>query len=285
MTDKPQTRFGYDENQTKLAHATCLYLATVLGDYLEDLVVVGGLVPSLLIDQAGPDDDPSRHVGTMDLDLGLALAIRDQGRYHELASRLRGAGLRPDQKADTGAKVSQRWKTDLGGPAITVDFLMAPPAGGAAPGELIHLESDFATIAVPALHLAFQDRRLVSLQGRTLKNELAQRSLWVCGPGAFVVLKALAFGNRGEPKDAYDLFYLTKHYGAGLDDIAVSLRPLLSDPAARQALEVLSRDFTAEAAPGPSRAASFIHGTAHPDTEADVAGLVRQLLKLLEVVD
>ena len=32
----------------------------------------------------------------------------------------------------------------------------------------------------------------------------------MCGPGAFVVLKALAFRDRGEPKDAYDLVYVLR---------------------------------------------------------------------------
>jgi hypothetical protein len=34
-----------------------------------------------------------------------------------------------------------------------------------------------------------------------------------------VVLKALAFKNRGENKDAYDLVYLLRHFGKGVDDV------------------------------------------------------------------
>ena len=48
-------------------------------------------------------------------------------------------------------------------------------------------------------------------------SEQPTREVWVCGPGAYVVLKALAFRLRGENKDAYDLHYLVRNYGAGID--------------------------------------------------------------------
>jgi len=51
MTDKPTTAAGYQSEQVELVRATCLYVATKLGDIMDELVVVGGLVPSLLIDQ------------------------------------------------------------------------------------------------------------------------------------------------------------------------------------------------------------------------------------------
>ncbi len=51
MTDKPGNATGYTARQATLVRRTCLYLATRLGDFADDLVVVGGMVPSLLIDQ------------------------------------------------------------------------------------------------------------------------------------------------------------------------------------------------------------------------------------------
>jgi hypothetical protein len=51
MTKKPTTAAGYPPDQVARVNATCLYLATKLGDLMPELVVVGGLVPSLLIDQ------------------------------------------------------------------------------------------------------------------------------------------------------------------------------------------------------------------------------------------
>jgi len=69
---------------------------------MDDLLIVGGLVPSLIIDQdhlsAGVDSagvDP--HVGTMELDVGLQVALLNEGRYRQLTGRLRDAGFEMDK--------------------------------------------------------------------------------------------------------------------------------------------------------------------------------------------
>lgn len=49
--DKPTTAAGYRREHVELVRATCLYVATKLGDLSDDVVVIGGLVPSLLIAQ------------------------------------------------------------------------------------------------------------------------------------------------------------------------------------------------------------------------------------------
>jgi hypothetical protein len=93
MSDKPKRASEYKSEQVELVRATCLYVATKLGDLMDELVVVGGLVPSLLIDQATLPDDTDAHVGTMDLDVGLTLALIDEGRYKTLTERMRAAGV------------------------------------------------------------------------------------------------------------------------------------------------------------------------------------------------
>jgi hypothetical protein len=75
MADKPKRASESRSEQVTLVRSTCLYVATKLGDLMEDVVVIGGLVPSLLIDQRDLPDGVSTHVGTMDLDVGLKLAL------------------------------------------------------------------------------------------------------------------------------------------------------------------------------------------------------------------
>lgn len=53
---KPTTRKGYTPAQVEQVRATCLYVATFLGDLRDDLVVIGGY--------AGPGIMPSPAAGT-----------------------------------------------------------------------------------------------------------------------------------------------------------------------------------------------------------------------------
>lgn len=188
MPDKPTTAAGYKSEQVDLVRATCLYVATKLGDLMNELVVIGGLVPSLLI------------------------------------------------------------------------------------------EPDFAAVIAPGLHLAFQDRERVPLEGKTIMGEQAKRDVWVSGPGAYVVLKSIAFRFRGENKDAYDLYYLVRNYGTGVTDVASRLQPLLGDSSTQQSLVYLREDFLDHEGIGPRRVAEFITGGPDDTIQADVVGFIGQLL-------
>lgn len=89
---KPTTAVGYDAGLAAEARRLCLYVATILGDLSDEVVVVGGLVPYLIIDQRTAQIP---HVGTRDLDLGLALALLDEERYRDIGARLRDRGSKP----------------------------------------------------------------------------------------------------------------------------------------------------------------------------------------------
>jgi hypothetical protein len=279
VAEKPTTAAGYKGEYLGLVRATCLYVATKLGDLMDDLVVVGGLVPSLLIDQENRGEGVDAHVGTMDLDVGLTVALLDEGRYRELTERLRRAGFSQDTTAE-GHPTRQRWKIEQD-EKVTVDFLIQPTRPGDRGGGLRDIEPDFAAIIAPGLHLAFKDRRQVRLSGPTIMGEDASRDVWACGPGAYIVLKALAFDLRGENKDAYDLFYVVRNYGPGVEELAEELRPLLEDDAAATAVAILERDFLEHNGVGPRRVAKFL--VSHPDDtiQADVVGYVGALLREL----
>jgi len=141
MLNKPTTASAYSPDQVGRVKATCLYLATKLGDLMPELVVVGGLVPSLLVDQENLPKNIPPHVGTMDLDLGLAFALVGEARYQEVAARLRNAKFSPDE-TEEGKPTRQRWR--ISEPPVTVDFLIEPEkTSEAQAGRLFDLTKDW----------------------------------------------------------------------------------------------------------------------------------------------
>lgn len=276
MAKRPKHASDYKSEQFELVRATCLYVATKLGDMMNDLLIVGGLVPSLIIDQEQLSQGVDAHVGTTDLDVGLQIALLNEGRYRQLTERLRDAGFSMDTN-DAGRSTRQRWAID--GPGrVTVDFLIQPSREGDKGGKLRDIEPEFAAIIAPGLACAFRDRKKVTLKGTTLFGEKAVREVWVSDAGAYAVLKALAFDSRGENKDAYDLYYVVRNYGSGPADVAAKLRLLLDDPDAERALTILKRDFSEPDAIGPMRIAAFFTGGSDANLQADVVGFVAQLL-------
>ena len=123
MIDKPKTAAEYSPRYVELVKRTCLYLATILGDFQDDLVVVGGLVPTLLIPEGSlPEFEPA-HIGTIDLDIGLHIALFSGQRYEGLTERIRRAGFENDVNNE-GNVTRQRWINRKFGTATE-----GPPAG------------------------------------------------------------------------------------------------------------------------------------------------------------
>ena len=142
MNDKPTTQDGYSSEDLAKVTQTCLYVFTILGDLLDDVAVVGGLVPYLLVNQDDLPEGLEQHAGTMDLDLGLSLAIFDEERYQNLTGRLRQAGFGPETKSGGNPRL-QTWTNEAAG-STTIDFLISQQHDGKELGKPCHIESDFA---------------------------------------------------------------------------------------------------------------------------------------------
>jgi hypothetical protein len=279
---KPRHHTGYRREETELVESACLTIAVTLGALMDQLCIVGGLVPSLLIDrQLGPDEQTGElHSGTNDLDVGLAVVLLHDQQYAEISRRLRQEGFEPDQN-ERGKPTPQRWR--LGDFNVTVDFLLPPIPGADRGGRVQSLEGDFGALIAPGLQLAFDERLQIELEGRTLTDEKARRTIPVCGPGTFVVLKSFALADRGEPKEAYDLVYVLRRWPAGAADIAARLveHAARHRDTVREALRSLANDFADADSLGPRRAASF-HADEGDDLDAaaaDAHGYVDDLLQ------
>jgi hypothetical protein len=279
---KPRHRSGYGREETEQVEAALLTLAVTLGALMDQICIVGGIVPSLLIDhEVGPDPETEAgHPGTNDLDVGLAIGLLDDEQYAEISERLRQEGFGPDTNS-RGNPTPQRWK--LGSLKVTVDFLLPPVPGAEVGGRLQPLEGDLSALITPGLQLAQDERQEVILDGYTLKGERVKRAIPVCGPATFVVLNSLAFHDRGEPKDAFDLVYVLRRWPGGNSDIIERIGSHIeTDPAiVSDALAKLASDFESSDSHGPMRAAEF-DGDPGGDLDAgaaDAHGYVDDLLR------
>jgi hypothetical protein len=175
----------------------------------------------------------------------------------------------------------QRWK--LGSLSVTVDFLLPPIPGAEDGGRLQPLERDLSALITPGLQLAQDERQEVLVDGYTLKGERVKRAIPVCGPATFLVLKSLAFHDRGEPKDAFDLVYVLRRWPGGIPDIVERIGAHIgTDPAiVGDAFTKLASNFESPESHGSLRAAEF-DGEPGGDLDAgaaDAHGYVDDLMR------
>lgn len=281
ISDDLATIASYTPEAQRLIRTACLTVAGVLGDCMDDITVVGGLVPSLIVDQARLPEGARPHPGTLDLDLALQLAVLEAEGYKTISERLRSAGFEPDRNPAGNATV-QRWVVPTGtAELVTVDFLI-PPAGESKSRGIFNLERDFGAVIAQGLDLAFHDRVMHRLDGLNARGDRVTREVRVCGPGALVVLKALACRGREKPKDAFDLFYVLRNFGAGPTDVAARLRPWSADPAVARAREILAADFADVTREGPRRVARFLGADDDDGLKAQVVAFTAEFLAEME---
>ncbi len=276
MADNSQVITDYDRGTTDTIVRTCLHLATALDDIKEDIVLIGGMAPYFLVDQTA-NEYVQPHCGSKDVDLVLSVALIDEERYDTIADRLQGSGFEQSLN-EHGKRSHQTWrhKTYLN---AVVEFLVDVKG---MQGKTQHLAPELAAFIAPGVQLAFEDKRLIKLKGVTFDGAKVEREIYVCGPGAFVILKSLALhsGRNKKAKDAYDIDYIVRYFGSGPTEIADTIRPLLGHEKAQEGLAYLEKDFETLDGFGPIHLAIFKGEEGNDELRADCSGLVMELVRL-----
>lgn len=207
--EKPRDRLGYDQTRTSKCIQVLLTIIRRSAGWKDKLILVGGLVPSLLFDD---------HVGTTDIDVVLnTLDLKDEQQYKTLEQNLKQAGLERGTNSE-GMTQSFRWvlKDEKGAEVASLDLLC--PSNDEEGGRIIALrgvgERKLSAFGIPGARLVINDFIEVPLTGELLNNQgITKVDLRVAGPTSYLVMKALAFKDRGEEKDSYDLVYFLRKYG------------------------------------------------------------------------
>jgi hypothetical protein len=79
----------------------------------------------------------------------------------------------------------------------------------------------------------------------------------------------------------YSSIYVIRNWGAGPREVAERLRPLLGDPEAEAAIDVLRRDFGEVDGVGPRRVAAFLTGGVDEGVQGEVVAFVGELLEVV----
>lgn len=265
---KPRLKSEYPPGQLEHVRAVCIEIAHAIGPLMDELVIVGGFVPSLLPTDVEPGSQDD-HIGTLDLDLGLEVGVEEPDKYQKISAQLEAAKFERFVDKE-GRRSDYRWTYPIAGLAtLTVDFVVGSR------------ESNKGWR--PEVRFAFADRLRCTITGKTFAGEETSVDVWVCGPAAFVLLKTQAFEDREAPKDAYDLHFVLSHYRAGLDEIVSKMQPLLNDTRADELLGTLREAFKSESDSGPKRLAEFVGNPDNAAIKADVVGLVRFFLYKLGI--
>jgi predicted nucleotidyltransferase len=290
---KPKHQGGYTPLHAEFCERTLVTLLRGLGPWKAAICLVGGLVPRYLIDRSAEGETPP-HAGTTDVDIVVDLEILAQTEaYRRLEQNLKALGFVRGTNEE-GNVQHYSWRRSVGsGITVIVDLLCDASFTEGGQVAVLPGERRLSALKVPGAHLAMQDNVGVELTANLLdEGGVATETIRVAGIVPFVVLKALAYQDRFEEKDAYDLIYCLSYYRAGPVDVAAafahSMQQFPDEPLFAQAVAILRDRFTAdEYTPGtrkdgPVSYARFLTDPGRSDLDArcrqEAAGVVQAFL-------
>ncbi len=243
---KPATLDGYGDEYTLDCERVLVTLLRGLGPWKDSVYLVGGLTPRYLV-PARPPVVPA-HAGTLDVDIVIDLQIlADTDAYHTLEESLKRMGFARAEN-EQGVKLSWRWQTRTEHGALMVLELLADApqiAGGRV--QPLPTEGTISALNIPHSSIVFDLYQVAEISAELLGgNGVATERVKHADIVSFTCLKAFAFDQRFERKDAHDLVYCIEHAPEGLDSVVAAFdRALAGKHAAvvREALDVLRRRF------------------------------------------
>jgi len=240
----------YDELSVGNCFSVLLELLTVLGEYRDNLVLVGGWVAKLTLEGAG-----EQHIGTTDVDLAVDFQNIPDRAYETIVRLLLERGYRQDdyqpykffRKLDDGTEVE-------------VDFL-AGEYGGTGRSRRHQRAQDLMARKARAGDLVFDDFVTLTIKGELPNGAKNEVVLKVAGIVPFLAMKGMAIWDRYDEKDSYDICYTIRNYPGGLNELARALKPHMVNRLVLEGLQKIRAKFIQIDGFGPTAYADFLLAT------------------------
>jgi hypothetical protein len=232
------TKNDYDKNTVEAAKSVLIELLKLLDKYKDKILVVGGSVPSLLINNS---EEP--HIGTIDINFTLNHKNLVNSDFVKIKQILINNGFKVGRKPCTYIK-------NCNGIEIQIDFLYGKhPNNRVAKNKNLGIEP----LYISACNLAFEiGPTKVSITDGNSKIQVPCISI-----ATFVIMKGVALGKRQKEKDAYDIYYCLKHYPDGIDKMVKDLELYKKNETVQECVKCIPKFFDSADGKGPKWIADF----------------------------
>lgn len=240
------------------------------------------------------------HAGTQDVDIVIDLQIlADTEAYHTLEENLKKMGFERAEN-EAGKKLSWRWKTKTEAEVtVILELISESEELGGGKVQALPTEKTISALNVPHASMVFDQHEIKEIQAELLnRNGVATEKIRFANLVSFTCLKAFAFEQRNERKDAHDLMYCLEHAPGGITAAKDQFRKELDGNHAetiRSALDILRKRFSSDGKiegyqkDGPVAVAKFERGESNEEAtkesrilrQREVSYVIEQLLEIL----
>lgn len=238
----------YSEGQKKAAHRVLVELVNIFKEYEDEIRIVGGWVPDLMFPGEG-------HIGSVDVDVLINhLTLEDEG-YQNMSRILKKNGYmdHPDKYFSFIRTV------EVEGIPYDVDVdILAGMYGGTQPKRRSQHVQGLKALKATGGNFAFDfPAQEINVEAERPDGAMDVAKVNVVAIVPYIIMKTVALG-RGKAKDAYDIYFILKHYRGGVKALAKEFAPVSERNLVVEMKEKLKGKFASELHAGPKDVADFL---------------------------
>jgi hypothetical protein len=228
---------------------------TAFGDVSENLYLVGGLVPDLLVKNKLAY--LREFLGTLDIDLAIKFAVSEKGKYKNLYNILRSMGFEKQKTGDGMDVMSHSFiKYESGYKPIVLDLITDDKFKPAA-DKLKEIAPNVEAVKFRGVYLVFNDFIAVDLGVAGTEKPVRVK---IPNITPFLTLKAFAYSDEENraAKDAYDIWYTIVNFKDGPVSVKEELLKYKGNKDVLDARKAIYRYFNDESSLGTKDVADIL---------------------------
>lgn len=264
----------YIEGQKEAAHRILIELVNLFQEYQDDIRIVGGWVPDLMFPKEG-------HVGSVDVDILINhLTLQDAG-YKNMALILKRNGY--EEHPEKYFSFVKNVVIDGISYPVDIDILAGIYGGTQLKKRSQHVQGIKALKATGGNYAFEFPPQKIRIEAKRPDGAIDVVHVNVVAVVPYLIMKTAAIG-RGKAKDAYDIYFLIKHYNGGVKELAKQFQNLGDKQIVLDMKQKLNEKFASKEHSGPNDVADFMDILDEEDFEMIKRDAYEQVQALLQLI-
>jgi len=270
------TKSEYGTREIEAAKSILVELMQILGEYREQMVLIGGWVPYFLFG--------SNHIGSTDIDIAIDKDQISDHVYHSMRENLEHHGYREGRQMFQFIKSV---KIDAGEAIeVAIDFL-AGEYGGTGKSHRHQKVQDLRPRKARGCELALKYNTRITVDGVMPDGVCNTVVVQLSDVVPFIVMKGMALYDRMKEKDAWDIYFCVREFADDRDALVAEFQQVLDHGLVIEGLAKIRSKFRAVDQMGPEFVVAFEKLTDRDEREQlqrDAYERVNELMDRLGIV-
>lgn len=245
------TKSDYGKEEVEISLSVLVELMTVLGNYRDNIVLIGGWVPYFILDSY-----ENVHVGSIDIDLALNFKEITDESYKTILDLLNQRGYRQGSQPNIFLREIQIENRNSF--VVQVD-LLSGEYGGTTKSHRMQKIQDIKVRKARGCDLAFEYNILLSVNSVMPDGAKNSVDIKVASVIPFLVMKGMAIWERKKEKDAYDIYYTVSNYPGGVNNLIDVFKPVADNKLVQEGLGKIYSKFNSIDSIGPTWLIQFLN--------------------------